>query len=424
VFEAPPPPWNPAPAVHASPATPQAGPLDLASASLGQDGTELVLRVTTRGRWKAAQLSHRGPRTLCLALASGKTRFALCLAAVDGKPILRRVPLQPPGKATRVAATETIDGSTFSAAFTPADVGLPFGRFRWSVLSTWDGGSDQIADVDARARLLDVPDCFGAAARDPAHQCSNPALAKVVTPTPSEALLTPNAPCWPHEPRGLVYPCHFGVAPERATATIALLGDSHAEHWRGALEVVAQAKRWRGISISRSGCPYNSAGAKLRTQSDSDDCHRWQGQVRRFLADHREIHTVFVAARASADFARDPAEGARQALRALPKSVRRIYVLRATPETFGPESGCVSRRLRAKQTIGTSCALPRATKLLPDPQLRAAGGRVKVLDFTKYLCDATKCPSVIGGVLVRKDGSHLTRAFSQTLGPFVLRALG
>ena len=84
----------------------------------------------------------------------------------------------------------------------------------------------------------------------------------------------------------------------------------------------------------------------------------------------------------------------------------------------------MSRRLRAKQTIGTSCALPRAAKLLPDPQTRAAGGRVRVLDFTKYLCDATKCPSVIGGVLVRKDGSHLTRTFAQTLGPFVLRALG
>ena len=84
----------------------------------------------------------------------------------------------------------------------------------------------------------------------------------------------------------------------------------------------------------------------------------------------------------------------------------------------------MSRRLRAKRTIGSDLRPPRATKLLPDPQTRAAGGRVKVLDFTKYLCDATKCPSVIGGVLVRKDGSHLTRAFAQTLGPFVLRALG
>ena len=224
------------------------------------------------------------------------------------------------------------------------DAGLPFGRFKWSVVSTWDGGSDQIGEVDARARLLAVPDCFGAAARDPAHPCTNPALAKVVTPTPAQALLMPNAPCAPYEPKGLVYPCYFGVAPDHARATVALLGDSHAEHWRAAIEVVAQSKRWRGISLSRSGCPYNSAGAKLRTDRDSDECHRWQSQIRSFLAEHKEVHTVFVAARASADFARDPAEGAREALRSLPKSVRRIYVLRATPETFGPEAGCVTRK--------------------------------------------------------------------------------
>ncbi|WP_028064802.1 SGNH hydrolase domain-containing protein [Solirubrobacter soli] len=423
MFEAPPP-WNPPPVVHESPVNAQAGPLDLASASLGQDGTELVLTVTTRGAFKPKQLDHRGPRALCLTLTYGTTKVALCVAATTtGATILRRVPLDPPGTATRIASTETLEETTLTARFTPTDAQLPFGPFDWSVISTWDGGIDQVDGGAARARLLNVPDCFGAAARDPAHPCSNPALAKVVTPTPSEALLTPNAPCAPYGHTGLVYPCYFGVAADRARATVALLGDSHAEHWRAAIEVAAQSKRWRGISLSRSGCPYNSAGAKLRTKKDSDECRRWQGQIRRFLADHKEIHTVFVAARASADFTRDPGEGAREALRSLPKNIRRIYVLRATPETLGPENGCVSRRLRAKQTIGTSCALPRATKLLPDPQRKAAGGRVKVLDFTRFMCDATKCPSVIGGVLVRKDGSHLTRAFAQTLGPFLLRSL-
>src|SRR4029453_18035346 len=97
--------------------------------------------------------------------------------------------------------------------------------------------------------------------------------------------------------------------------------------------------RWRGLSVTRAGCPYNTAGAKLRTQKDGDECHRWQGQVRRFLADHKEIHTVFVAARASADFVRDPGEGAREALRVLPKSVRRISARRGPPGTFGSGTG-------------------------------------------------------------------------------------
>ena len=133
---------------------------------------------------------------------------------------------------------------------------------------------------------------------------------------------------------------------------------------------------------------------------------------------------MFVAARASADFTRDPGEGAARRCAALPKSVRRIYVLRATPETFGPENACVSRRLRAQAHDRHHLRAPARHQAAPRPAARAAGGRVKVLDFTKYMCGATKCPSVIGGVLVRKDGSHLTRAFAQTLGPFVLRALG
>jgi hypothetical protein len=421
-LDAPPPPWKPAPVVHESGVNPQAGPLDIASVSLGQDGTELQLAIRTRGRWKPDELHQRGPRSLCLTLrAEGKTT-ALCVAGVRGRPILRRVPLDPPGKATRVTATEELEGTTLTAAFTPADAGLPFGPLKWSVGSTWDGGSDQMPFYDARARLLAVPDCFGAAARDPAHPCRNPALSDVVTPTPSEALLTPNAPCTPYKPHGLVYPCYFGVQPDRARAEFALLGDSHAEHWRAGLEVVAQAKRWRGVSLSKSGCPYNTAGAILRTNADSDECHRWLGQVRRFLADRPQIHTVFVAARASADFKRDAADGAREALRELPKSVRRIYVFRATPETFGDEAACVNRRLRAKRPA-SDCGLSRAASLLPDPQTRAAGGRVKVLDLTKYFCDRTRCPSVIGGVLVRKDGDHMTRTFATTLGPFVLRAL-
>ena len=60
MFEAPPPPWKPAPVVYESPVNAQAGPLDLASASLGQDGTELQLTIKTRGEFKAKQLTTAG----------------------------------------------------------------------------------------------------------------------------------------------------------------------------------------------------------------------------------------------------------------------------------------------------------------------------------------------------------------------------
>jgi hypothetical protein len=86
------------------------------------------------------------------------------------------------------------------------------------------------------------------------------------------------------------------------------------------------------------------------------------------------------------------------------------------------------QRLRlAHRRIGYRCAQRRAEDLPPDPAAVAArswrGGRVRVVDLTRQMCTARLCPAVIGGVLVRKDGTHLTRLFSTTLGPFVLRAL-
>src|SRR5688572_5922705 len=146
-------PWDPDPPVHASDVSPHAGPLDLASASLGQRGTKLELVVETRGRWRPEQLSHRGPRSLCLMLAYGE--FAkLCVAGVNGRPILRRTPLDAAGKATgpstRVSADLSLEnGRTLSAAITPLAAGLPLARFDWSLETRWTTGADRLPVVGA-----------------------------------------------------------------------------------------------------------------------------------------------------------------------------------------------------------------------------------------------------------------------------------
>ena len=313
MFEAPPPPWNPPPVVHQSPVTPQAGPLDLASASLGQDGTELQLTITTRGALDPRALDHRGPRALCLTLRHGTTKTALCVAATSaGTPILRRVSLEPPGKATRIASTETLDGTDASPPRSrPSTPACRSAASSGRSSRPGTARTDPIGEVDARARLLAVPDCFGAAARDPAHPCSNPALAKVVTPTPTRGAADAQRPLRALQAAAASSTRATSASrPNRARATFALLGDSHAEHWRAALEVVAQSKRWRGISLSRSGCPYNTAGREA-AHATGQRPRATAGRARSgsFLADQKQVHTVFVAARASADFTRDPRRG-------------------------------------------------------------------------------------------------------------------
>ncbi len=387
------------PPVYESPAPAPTAPQDLVSASLGQSGTELRLTVRLRAR--------PADGNLCLRLGTAK----LCVGpglVRDGRPVDARV---------------AIERYTVRVVFTPAAVGLPLGRFTWSVETSGDR-IPATGVIASRAVLFAAPRCFGAAARDPWGSCANPALRATVTPTPSEALLTPNAPCRLTQMDALVSPCLFGLDGEEQ---VALIGDSHAEHWRAALEVVAQAKRWRGISLTQPGCALNALTPRLHTRALTRDCARWLRGVRRWLVANPSVHTLFVSAHATTRYAGDPVAGFRAAWRRLPASVQRVYVLRDVPGAVRPEAECVSRLVRRKRPVGARCAQPRAPALPPDPEANAARSgadrRVRLLDLTRLMCNAERCPAVIGGVLVRKDGDHLTRAFSATLGRFVRRAI-
>jgi len=433
VFAPPAPPWNPPPVVHVSPARSRAAPLDLASASLGQDGTKLKFVVTTHGAHLPARRMGHERRLLCLDLRSAHPRktVGLCVGHVRGRLVLRRVPLDRSGPATPVAATVTVKGTTLTATFTPADARLPFGPFRWSVRSRWDDDADALPSrgtIAAYARLLGGPKCFGAAALDAQVPCANSALRTVASPTPEEALLIPGAPCTVHGAKPGMTPCYFGVAPSETREWVALLGDSHAEHWRAALDVVAQAKRWRVVAITRGGCPLTDTLVRHYSAPKAADCQKWTVNARTWLTDHPEVHTVFVSAHDLSLFAGDPVAGYRSAWQSLAKSVRRIYVIRDTPSRVNPDTpACVEGLLREHQAIGSRCAEPRENAFSPEPEVEAAQApgddRVRLIDLSDFMCTATLCPPVVGGALVLKDDDHLTRAFSTTLGPYLLRAL-
>ena len=121
-------------------------------------------------------------------------------------------------------------------------------------------------------------------------------------------------------------------------------------------------------------------------------------------------------------------EGYRNAWRRVPRSVRRIVVLRDTPRAL-PRGGtleCVEDAMRSRRDAGRVCALPRSRALRPDPAevaARSEAPRVRTVDLTRYFCDARRCFAVVGGALVHRDVSHITTAFGTTLGPYLLRAL-
>ena len=136
--------------------------------------------------------------------------------------------------------------------------------------------------------------CFGAAARDPARPCSDPRLLRSVVPSPAQARKLPNSPCAPVERRAAMNVCGFGADPGVATRTVALVGDSHAGHWRAALDVVARARGWRGLSIAHTGCPLSKAVRNLPEPGRFRACVAWKRAVFAWFERHPEVGTVFV----------------------------------------------------------------------------------------------------------------------------------
>ncbi|HEX6388258.1 MAG TPA: SGNH hydrolase domain-containing protein, partial [Solirubrobacteraceae bacterium] len=331
------------------------------------------------------------------------------------------------------------------ATFLPVAAELEIGPFAWYADSAWtdaacpatcrDRAPDS-AEIDAEVVLLATPPCFGAAARDPLEPCDNPDLRTSVEPRPERAKVIASPFCDRVQHTGLLTVCSFGAVPEQAAGTFALIGDSHAANLKTALTVLTLAKRWRGVSILRSGCTTTRATPILPTPAISQDCLRWNRQILAWLGKHPEVGTVFLSAHATARVEQTDGRSATQAaqagysdeLRALLRQRRRVVVIRDAPASTTNQLGCVSRALAAGRSAQFGCTFSRGPAVPLDPLLEAAralrSARVKAIDLTPHYCDATRCFAVIGGALVRHDKAHLTQTFAATLGPFILRALG
>ena len=276
--------------------------------------------------------------------------------------------------------------------------------------------------------------CLGAAARDPERPCPAQRLRLRVTPTPNQAQITPNLACTGTAVDETLEQCTFGLPAGEAVETVAVIGDSHAAHWRAALAVVAQAKRWRVLEIATPHCPLSAATPDSGPWVASF-CPEWNRRVTAWLGEHPEVRIVFHSSHARAPIV-VPAgrsgfgtrvEGYVRAWQALPASVQRLIVIRDNPTDTVGTHACVRRAIAARRPAGRACAIARKRVLAPDAGVAAAkrlrGRGARVVDLTPHFCGRRFCLPVVGGVLVHKDVDHLTQLFARTLGPYLLRGV-
>lgn len=355
-------------------------------------------------------------------------RILVLLAAVGAAAFSKAFIEDPARHSRRVADSKARWTFVAAAAGMFAVAGIA-----WVGTRTVEGRLRE-ARTQTERTLSDGPRCFGAASRDPRQRCVNRALQRTVAPSPLEARNEPNPPCRSKTKLSSVTVCEFGVRAEAARRTFALIGDSHATHWRAGLETVAERLRWQGLSITRTGCPFSRAVYDLPEPGRSR-CVRWNREVVQTLARYPQVDTVMVSnitgGRVERTGGRSMAEakldGYRAAYASLPSNVKHIVVLRDTPKAHTTTLDCVTSATADGRSPGPACAVPRRTAIEVDPAAQVARSigppRAQVVDMSSFFCGRRRCDAVIGGVLVYKDAHHITREFSTTLGPYLTRKI-
>jgi peptidoglycan/LPS O-acetylase OafA/YrhL len=215
-------------------------------------------------------------------------------------------------------------------------------------------------------------------------------------------------------------PCEFGVPLAESRHRIALVGDSHAGHWAAPLDVVARQEGWNVVMQVKSSCSVVAGDwrAGWATDAMTESCRAWGRDVSREIADDPSIDVVVVSAISRSYVSGDADGGVSQMRRQWRRWVdagKTVMVLGDPPDLgLGSLPECLGG---TSETVDP-CTAPRSVAS-PDPLIKAARGQEGVVSWSPlpYLCDRDLCHSVVGGLPVYGDPSHLLQYFARTFAP-------
>ncbi len=225
-------------------------------------------------------------------------------------------------------------------------------------------------------------------------------------------------------------PCEFGDATSRTT--LALLGDSHAEHWLGALDGYGKERGVKIVAMVKGGCPVADIPELMqpRLRRYYHECTRYrEAMLRRIIAMRPTAailsswdHYLPVDGKGS-DWQVTPdmwRRGLRRTYERLSTAGVPVIAIRGTPRTWFDVPACLSRRA-AGLLRSHACEFELAgslSKVATDAQTEAARGlHVGFVDMNDQICDSARCAVVKNGVIIFTDDNHLTASFSRSVGP-------
>lgn len=215
-----------------------------------------------------------------------------------------------------------------------------------------------------------------------------------------------------------------------SSTTVAVVGDSNAAMFFPGFQQAVDQRHWRMLMLAKGNCPMidlPNDGLLGRLAEYAQHCQEWRGQIlARLLAAPPQLVVVsmwrgFGTGEALTGFhAYDSVwlDRLSRLVQQLRKAGSKVLVLGPIPSAGKVAvPTCVSGHLDDVST----CGLSKSKAFNPSGMAaeaavtEAAGGYYA--DLTDLFCTTERCPAIIGNNLAYLDKTHMTLAYSRTLGP-------
>jgi hypothetical protein len=218
--------------------------------------------------------------------------------------------------------------------------------------------------------------------------------------------------------------CTFRYGPKTGRKTVVLTGDSHAAHWFPALQRVARHRGWRLVTITRPACPVADV-VPAPVDARSLACRAWRHNVWRKI---RALEPDLIIASSLARYrfrsggrdGRDDAAwqaGLTRSLRQLRRSGAMVLMLGDVYPWGDAVIACLRRHADTDISVcertrgGEKARLIRERDKLQRAAARDAGTRYRIT--RDIMCPNDPCPVVVDGILMTRDGKHITATYSR-----------
>ncbi len=282
--------------------------------------------------------------------------------------------------------------------------------------------------------------CIGAPAVLPGSGCTRPYAVTSLTNTAFAATdigkgVQQTDSCKQTLNDSTVITCKVGDTTRPATI-VALVGDSHMGQWVEALDAYGKSHSTQYVTYIKTLCAGTGADGVTSPNglaASISSCTVWGRSVLRAVAKDPAISTVVFADFTQTYLTTSSVPGSRMitsgdfisAWEPLVAAGKKVVALRDTPNAgFVNVPQCVA----IHRSQYDPCTTARTKALLSpakDPLVTAAGKvpGVSLADPTSVFCGPTTCHSVIGGLVVFFDDTHMTATFSRTMSNVIGSAL-